>query len=219
MRVMLVLASNSPRRRQLLELGGWTFITLPADIDERVLPGENPHDYVLRLAEGKARRAQVLAPKDAVLLAADTAVIDGEEILGKPADEKEAEAMLRRLRGHTHQVYTALAILDPASRKLLLDCCSTDVPIRDYSDEEMMAYIATGDPLDKAGAYAIQHAGFHPVENLEGCFANVMGMPLCHLSRMLSQLGIAPEKNVPLACQGVIDSKCAMYLQILEMRQ
>ena len=216
---MLVLASNSPRRKQLLELGGWTFTIMPADIDERVLPGEAPHDYVLRLAEGKARGAHSLFPTDAVFLAADTAVIDGEDILGKPADEAEAEAMLRRLRGHTHQVYTALAILDSASGQLLLDCCSTDVPMRDYSDEEIRAYISTGDPLDKAGAYAIQHTGFRPVENLEGCYANVMGMPLCHLSRMLSRLGIEPEKNVSLACQGVTNSMCAVYPQILEMQE
>lgn len=216
---MLVLASNSPRRKQLLELGGWTFDTLAAEIDERALPGETPRNYVLRLAESKARQAARWAPPEAVILAADTTVVDGEDILGKPRDAEEAESMLHRLRGHTHQVYTALAALRPVDGALLLDCCSTDVSMRYTSDEEIRDYIATGDPLDKAGAYAIQHAGFHPVENLEGCFANVMGMPLCLVSRMLGQMGIDLAADAALACQGALNYQCPVSPQFLGIRE
>jgi nucleoside triphosphate pyrophosphatase len=224
---MLVLASNSPRRRQLLALGGWDFVLLAAPVNERVLPGEAPGEYVLRLAQAKARAAQALLETQAaagrsaatemipaVIVAADTAVVDlladlseagiagpGQAILGKPIDAIEAEAMLRRLRGHTHQVYTGLAALRTGDDQLLSDVVVTDVPMRNYSDEEMHAYIASGDPLDKAGAYGIQHPGFRPVQNLQGCYANVMGLPLCHLARLLGSLGVYPINEVALACQ------------------
>ena len=116
-------------------------------------------------------------------------MVDEGQILGKPADAYEAESMLRRLRGREHQVFTALAVVRRSEGFLALDWCVTDVPMRTYSDEEMCAYIATGDPLDKAGAYAIQHPDFSPVAELQGCFANVMGLPLCHVERTLMQAG------------------------------
>jgi MAF protein len=212
---MLVLASNSPRRRQLMALGGWTFTLVPTEVDERPLSGERPKEYVLRLAEGKARAAARLAPQGALVVAADTAVVDGSEILGKPADAQQAEAMLRRLRGRTHQVFTALAALRLADSLLLTDWCCTQVPMRDYSDEEIHAYIATDDPLDKAGAYAIQHSGFRPVERLWGCYANVMGLPLCHLARTLQKLGVPPEADIPQACQAALKYDCPVYAQVL----
>jgi MAF protein len=211
---MLVLASNSPRRRQLMALGGWTFTLIPAEVDESPLAGEHPKEYVLRLAESKARAAAAAAPLDALVIAADTTVVDGGEILGKPADAQQAEAMLRRLRGRSHQVFTALAVLHSDGR-LLTDWCCTEVPMRQYSDEEMLAYIATGDPLDKAGAYAIQHDGFRPVERLWGCFANVMGLPLCHLARTLGKMGMAQETDVPQACQAALQYDCPVYTQVL----
>jgi MAF protein len=223
---MLVLASNSPRRKQLMTLAGWTFETLTADIDENHLPGEPPQDYVMRLAEAKARRAAARAPVGSVIVgdvnvgdiivAADTTVVDGSAILGKPADEIEAEAMLRRLRNRTHQVFTALAVLRPSDGTLRLECCSTDVPMRDYSDEEIRNYIATGDPMDKAGAYGIQHAGFHPAENFQGCFANVMGLPVCLLSSMLNEFGLHSKKDAPLQCQGANGKPCAIYTEWIE---
>src|SRR5204863_5653183 len=108
-----------------------------------------------------------------------TTVVDGNDILGKPIDNAEAFAMLTRLRGHTHQVYTGVALLRKSDGLLLKELSVTDVPMRDYSDEEINAYIATGDPLDKAGAYAIQHPQFQPVEHMRGCYASVMGLPLC----------------------------------------
>ncbi len=213
---MLVLASNSPRRRQLMALGGWTFTLIPAEVDESPLPGEQPKEYVLRLAESKARAAAVGAPEAALVVAADTTVVDGSEILGKPADARQAEAMLRRLRGRSHQVYTGLAVLRCTDGWLLTDWCRTEVPMRDYSDEEMSAYIASGDPMDKAGAYGIQHNGFRPVERLWGCYANVMGLPLCHLVRSLEKVGIAQETDVPQACQAALQYDCPVYTQVLK---
>jgi septum formation protein len=155
-----------------------------------------------------------------VIVAADTAVIDSDrngngEIFGKPMDRDDAAKMLRRLRGHTHQVHTAISILHSDDRSIVSDICTTDVPMRDYSDEEIMTYVASGDPMDKAGAYAIQHAGFHPVEKLEGCFANVMGLPLCHLARSLMKIGIPPFTDVPKACQSALEYVCPVYVQIL----
>ena len=217
---MIILASNSPRRKELLTLLGRPFRACPAEIDESVLPGETPRAYVLRLAEGKARAvaardaaAQVLATS--LVIAADTTVADGLDILGKPENEQQAMEMLARLRGHLHQVYTAVAILRAADGMLLLDVCVTDVPMRDYSQAEIAAYVATGDPLDKAGAYAIQHDGFHPVEHLEGCYANVVGLPLCHLVRLLRRLGMEPQADVPAACQAALKYECPVYAAIL----
>jgi predicted house-cleaning NTP pyrophosphatase (Maf/HAM1 superfamily) len=124
--------------------------------------------------------------------------------------------MLLRLRGQTHQVYTALAVLHGTERALMLDWCVTQVPMRTYSDAEVSAYIATGDPLDKAGAYAIQHAGFHPVEQLDSCYANVVGLPLCHLTRTLVKLGVAPINDVPRVCQQELDYCCPVFRQVLD---
>ena len=214
-----MLASNSPRRKQLLSLAGWTFSVLPVDVDERPMQGESGDKYVLRLAESKARASAALIAGEAVVIAADTCVVDGEELLGKPVDQSEAESMLRRLRGKVHQVYSALAVMCMPEGALFTDLCVTDVPMRDYSDREMLQYIASGGPLDKAGAYAIQHAGFHPVEGMQGCFANVMGLPLCHLQRTLQRLGISPRVDLPAACQSELDYRCPVFHKILESAQ
>ncbi len=125
--------------------------------------------------------------------------------------------MLRSLRGHTHQVLTALSILPAGETAPLVDLCATDVPMRDYSDDEINTYVATGDPFDKAGAYAIQHAGFHPADQLRGCFANVMGLPLCHLARDLSSLGVLSAKDIPKACQSALGYVCPVYRAILRV--
>jgi MAF protein len=216
--MMLILASNSPRRRQLLALGGWEFDVCPAPVDETPLEGELPVAYVRRLAESKVRAAAGSA--GGLFLAADTSVVDepatlGTKILGKPSDESDARRMLLALRGRTHQVYTALALYHPGNDRLLVDTCCTDVPMRNYSKAEVDSYIASGDPLDKAGAYAIQHAGFHPVEELRGCYANVMGLPLCHLSRLLGELGIDSRSDLPQACQSALGYTCPVFEAIL----
>jgi MAF protein len=211
---LLVLASNSPRRRQLLSLADWSFVVSVANVDERVRENESPADYVLRLAETKARAAA--SHEDARFhLAADTTVVDGSDILGKPGDNDEAFAMLRRLRGHTHQVYTGVALLRVSDGLILKELSVTDVPMRDYSDEEIRAYIQTGDPLDKAGAYAIQHPQFQPVAHMEGCYASVMGLPMCHVVRMMRTLDFLPNADVPAHCQMLLEYQCPVSRAIL----
>lgn len=199
----LILASNSPRRRQLLALAGWKFSVSAANVDENPRPNEEPADYVLRLAEAKARAC--VGDLDKSVLAADTTVVDEDVILGKPKDNAEAITMLTRLRGHTHQVYTGVALLRLNDRLLLKDVCVTDAPMRDYSDEEILAYVQTGDPLDKAGAYAIQHPGFRPVENISGCYANVMGLPMCHVILMMRKINIQPNTEVFAGCERLLE--------------
>jgi MAF protein len=186
-----------------------------AEIDESPRPGEAPDAYVLRLAEGKARAAARLVEAGAVVIAADTTVADGDEILGKPADAAQAAQMLRQLRGRIHRVYTGLAVLSTPDGTLIPDLGMTEVPMRAYSDAEIEAYTAGGDPLDKAGAYAIQHAGFHPVERLEGCYANVVGLPLCHVARVLTRFGLPPQQNIPAGCRAALGYACAFYPNIL----
>jgi nucleoside triphosphate pyrophosphatase len=217
----LYLASNSPRRRELLSLIGFQYTLLPSQVDETPLPDEDGMQYVKRIAKSKALIAATQNDDDGIIIAADTAVINHmqngkTEIFGKPVDLGDAAHILQRLRGHAHQVLTALTILRTRDDTILVDCCLTDVPMRNYGNEEIEAYIASGDPMDKAGAYAIQHAGFHPVEKMEGCYANVMGLPLCHLTRCLIQLAIAPKTDVPRVCQAALGYNCPIYSQILE---
>jgi septum formation protein len=207
----LILASNSPRRKQLLALSGWIFRVLPADVDETPLEGEPVDEYVLRLAAVKARAVAPFAEDGELILAADTTVADQGVILGKPEDAQEAFQMLSALRGRVHQVHTAVAVHDPADGRLHTDLASTDVPMRAYTDDEIQAYIATGDPFDKAGSYAIQHPGFKPVDSLGGCYANVVGLPLCHLERLLKQFGVASQEDIPQACQKTLGYDCAEY--------
>jgi septum formation protein len=214
---MILLASNSPRRRELLALGGWPYRIQPADVDETPLPGELPAAYVLRLAESKARTAAGSGTAQLVL-AADTTVVDAGSILGKPRHAAEARDMLRRLRGRSHQVFTALALLPASGERMSTDLCVTDVPMRAYSEAEIEAYVASGDPLDKAGAYAIQHPGFRPVESLAGCYANVVGLPLCHLANMLFKLGLPVRADLPHVCQSALGYPCPVYQQIFDLR-
>jgi septum formation protein len=213
----ILLASNSPRRQQLLSWTGWHFITCPVPVDETPFAGEKPADYVRRLAESKARAALAQATQDVWVLAADTIVVDGGKLLGKPGDAAEATAMLLRLRGHVHQVLTALAVFAPPHWQLYADLCTADVPMRDYSDAEIAGYIASGDPLDKAGAYAIQNPGFHPVTGFTGCYACVVGLPLCHLLRTLRKAGFPQggPVDVPGACQANLDYACPVTQKIL----
>ncbi len=207
----LILASTSPRRRQLLGLTGWMFTILPADVDETPLPGEPASAYVLRLAQSKARAVAEEARRSELILAADTTVADGDQILGKPQSAAEAMEMLLQLRGRVHQVLTAVALYDPKQDRLETDLSITDVPMRAYTEAEIRAYIATGDPFDKAGSYAIQHPEFKPVERLSGCYANVVGLPLCHLERVFRKFGVRPEFDLPLACQRTLQFDCSVY--------
>lgn len=211
----LLLASNSPRRRQLLALGGWTFDVLVSNSDESILPDETPEAYVRRLAEVKARAVLERARPEHIIIGSDTSVVIDGQILGKPADADEAHRMLRRLRGRTHQVYTGIAILRAADGALLTNVCITDVPMRDYSDGEIAAYVESGDPLDKAGAYGIQHPHFQPVASMDGCYASVMGLPLCHLTVLLRRMNITPQADLPGNCQATLVYQCPIFDSIL----
>lgn len=210
-----MLASNSPRRRQLLALADWMFNVIVADVDESQHPNESPADYVLRLAETKARTTASRAHADQIILAADTTVVDESDILGKPKDHVEAFAMLARLRGRTHQVYTGVALLRLSDGLLLKELSVTDVPMRDYSDDEIYTYVQTGDPLDKAGAYAIQHPRFRPVAHMAGCYASVMGLPMCHIVRMMRKMDSPPHADVPVKCQTLLEYQCPVSKAIL----
>lgn len=215
----LLLASNSLRRRQLIALGHWKVSTSISNVDEDQFPGEPPADYVLRLAETKARAAMQAAQPDQIIIGADTTVVDQGKLIGKPGDPAEAVLMLENLRGHTHQVYTGLALLRMQDEKLITDLCITNVPMRNYTRQEIETYVQTGDPLDKAGAYAIQHPDFHPVERLTGCFASVMGLPLCHLLRGLRQMDLPTEVDLPAACQAFLQYQCPVSAAILRGEQ
>jgi MAF protein len=212
---LLVLASNSPRRQELLALGGWMFVTRPIEVNESQRPGEAPGTYVLRLAESKAHTCAASSHEELIILAADTAVVDGKAILGKPKNKAKAAQMLKRLRSRTHQVYTGIVAMRTSDGNLGTDLCVTDVTMRAYSEEEIDTYVASGDPLDKAGAYAIQHPKFHPAETMSGCYASVMGLPLCHLTRTLSQLGIAPKTDISAECQSKLKYLCPISAAVL----
>jgi septum formation protein len=211
----IVLASNSPRRKQLMALGGWDFQIVSTRVDETPWECEKPDVYVSRLAEAKAKAA-VGTYRDEVIVAADTTVVVDGMIFGKPADADQAVWMLQYLRGRTHQVYTGLAVLRNADGTWLSDFCSTDVSMRAYSDEEILAYVSSGDPMDKAGAYAIQHRGFNPARPVQGCYANVVGLPLCNLLRTLKTVDIYARNDVPRTCQEALEYECPVFEKILE---
>jgi len=213
-----LLASNSPRRRDLLALGGLAFNATGTDVDETPLAGESPGNYVIRLAQAKARAVIEKAHCRQIIIGSDTTVTADHAILGKPVDEADAGKMLKQLRGRTHQVYTGVAVCHMPDGKMITELCVTDVPMRAYSDDEISAYIKTGDPLDKAGAYAIQHAGFNPVESMRGCYASVMGLPLCHLTRALQKMDVAFAADMSHACQTFLKYECPVSSVILRSK-
>jgi len=200
----LILASASPRRRELLACLGIPFEVTQPRIDEGAASGR-PERVARRLAVAKARAVAARQPGAAVL-AADTVVAHRGTILGKPRDAAEAGAMLRRLRGRTHRVVTAVAVLPPRRRRALVEHTLTRVTMRRYTDEEIEASIARGDPFDKAGAYAIQDPRLAPVESYSGCYCNVVGLPLWTTVELLRRAGVdvtrIPEAAMPLQCGG-----------------
>ncbi len=203
----LILASSSPRRRQLLAALGHPFTIDAADIDESRMGEESPAAHVRRLAEEKARAVAARRPQD-VILAADTIVVHQGRILGKPRDAAHARAMLQSLRNEPHQVITAVAVSRADAIVSELDVST--IIMRDYSDAEIDAYIASGDPFDKAGAYAIQNAAFAPVARLEGCYAGVMGLPLALTARLLTAAGLVPAPSWPQACHAITGHCCQL---------
>jgi septum formation protein len=181
----LVLASGSPRRRELLARLGLPFEVVPAGVDEAVLPGEPAGEYVLRVAKDKAAAGARLRP-GALVLAADTTVVLEGAILGKPGGEEEARRMVRSLSGRRHSVLTAV-VLEGAGRASQV--VETAVWFRELSEAEVTWYAATGEPLDKAGAYALQGAGGMLVERIEGSASNVVGLPLAETVALLARAG------------------------------
>lgn len=190
----LLLGSASPRRRDILAGLGIPFFVLPADVDEAVAPGEAPAAYLERIVDAKlaavARRAG--SATFAGVLVADTTVVLGERILGKPADVAEAEQLLGALAGRTHVVYTryALARAEAPATPVVRRTVATQVTLRAASSEELRRYAATGEGLDKAGAYAAQGLGAFLVERIDGSYANVVGLPACELVADLVQSGL-----------------------------
>ena len=184
--VPVVLASQSPRRRELLALIGIRHEVRPADIDETYLTGEQPRAHAERLARGKA---EAIAAPNAVTIGSDTIVVVDGHVLGKPRDEADAARMLRQLSGRSHVVITAVAARWRG--RLLSAVEEVGVTFRTLSDEDIRAYIATGEPMDKAGAYGIQGFGATIVERVDGDYFAVMGLPLNRLTRLLESLGLA----------------------------
>ncbi|HET6438108.1 MAG TPA: Maf family protein [Anaeromyxobacter sp.] len=184
----LVLASQSPRRRELLSALGIRLEVRPAETDEAVMSGELPRSYVTRLAREKAR-----AVGGEVVLAADTAVVLGQEILGKPQDPADAARMLRALSGTAHEVLTAVCVRRnrPGPELERLALVSTEVRFRPLREEEIRWYVATGEPLDKAGAYALQGAGGALVESVSGSVSGVVGLPLVESLALLAEVGFS----------------------------
>lgn len=215
--VPLLLASASPRRKELLSLTGWSSEVRATKINEILNIGESPESYVKRVAQEKARKALESTDDSYIVLAADTIVVKEERILGKPEDPDHAKQILSELAGKSHRVLTALAIDGQDPGPMLVEVCETEVPMRAYSPKEVDEYIASGSPLDKAGAYGIQDDDFHPVEleKMEGCFANVMGLPLCHLTRSMKVFGLIPVHDVPIECQRFINFQCKVFPEIL----
>ena len=209
----LVLASSSPRRRQLLTLLGIPFGIRAADVDESRLDGESPTDLVVRVSRAKAYALRDVR-RDELVVAADTVVVLDGEILGKPQDPDDAISMLRRLRGRSHTVYTGIRGGQPATGSMVTELGSSAVFMRDYSDAEIEAYVASRDPMDKAGAYAIQHHGFSPVSHMEGCWLTVMGLPLCHLGRALQTFGLTVPTSVPGSCRAFTRQLCEVPLDL-----
>jgi len=182
---MLILASSSPRRRELLIQAGIAFTVQPSDIDESHRPGESPIAFTQRLAREKAEAIFAKHPQ-ATVLGADTIVVCNEEILGKPADAQDAARMLQMLSGRVHQVITGVALISPYGIQTQTD--TTTVAMRKISEEEIKIYIATGEPMDKAGAYAIQGGAAPFITHIEGDYTNVVGLPVKLVQQMLSRL-------------------------------
>ena len=210
----LILASGSPRRRQLLSLLGMPFVIKAVGVDESPLYNEPPTELVLRVSQVKALSVEEVRA-DELVLAADTIVVLDGQMLGKPNDPGDASRMLSLLRGRSHTVYSGVTVWHPASRSMVCELAGSEVWMREYDDDEVAAYVTGGDPLDKAGAYAIQHPEFDPVSRVEGCWLNVMGLPLCHLGRALARFGVTVPASVPGACQAFNQRYCGVSSEIL----
>lgn len=187
----LVLASASPRRREILETLGYEFVIRPADVDEQIDNSLSPAKIAESLALQKA--TAVKADNNEVVLGADTIVVYGDKILGKPTDHENAKQMLRMLSGKTHKVYTGVCLADKNGVLNNFSVC-TEVTFYELSDDEINAYVLTGDPLDKAGSYGIQGRGAYLVRGINGDYHNVVGLPAATVARALKKANVLPGK-------------------------
>lgn len=188
---IIILASASPRRKELLEQIGLQFTVIPSRAEEVVLPDETPEEHVVRLSIDKATEvAQRTEVAGRWFIGSDTIVLCDLQILGKPKDERHAAEMLRMLSGREHTVLSGYAILDRKTGDQRTEAVATRVRFRELTEAEIAGYIATGEPMDKAGSYAIQGLGVCFVAGIEGSYTNVVGMPLCRLTLALKELGV-----------------------------
>jgi len=185
----IILASSSPRRKELLEQIGLRFEVEPSDYEEDIVPGSEPHEMARKLSLGKARAA-ARKHRNALIIAADTFVVLGDRILGKPHTNAEAGRMLRDLNGQAHSVITGFTVIDTETGKVLSRSVETRVHMRRMTLKEIDSYIRTKEPLDKAGGYAIQGLGAVLVERIEGDYSNVVGLPLSALAESLREFGV-----------------------------
>jgi septum formation protein len=189
----LILASNSPRRRQLLTQAGLTFTVIPSAVDEHKVAMSDPDIYVRTLAESKAIEIAEKHP-DSWVIGADTIVLIESQILGKPESKDAARDMLRRLSGNIHQVFTGYCICCKREDRLYTDTVKTDVHFKELSDSEIEWYIQTGEPFDKAGGYGIQGLGSVLVERINGSYTNVVGLPVCEVIDFLIKEGVVADE-------------------------
>ena len=192
-RPRLILASKSPRRRYLLEKAGLEFTVIPSELDESAMMPSSPESYVKDLAVAKARHISDSYP-DSWIIGADTIVFIDNTILGKPGSRDEARAMLKSLSAKTHQVHTGYCICHKATGHLFSECVTTDVSFKQLSEKEIDWYINSGEPFDKAGAYAIQGIGTFLVKRINGSYTNVVGLPVCEVLEYLIKKGVV-ERN------------------------
>jgi septum formation protein len=218
----IILASASPRRRELFELLDLPFLVHVVPVDETPRPGEASDVLVARLSAIKAAavaqdlsapnlgqvRDTAEATEGGLVVAADTVVVLDDEILGKPRDAAHAKQMLQRLRDRAHIVHSGVTVVEKATGRTAIHLSTTHVWMRDYSETEIDDYVASDDPLDKAGAYAIQHAGFRPAARIEGCFTGVMGLPLGMLADGLAHFGVTMPVDIATVCRGRTGNPC-----------
>lgn len=210
-----MLASGSPRRRELLQLLGLPFRVVVPHTAESAVQCSDAATQASVLAEMKA--LSVAGPgQEEIIVAADTLVVLRDQVIGKPEDPASARDTLAALRGGEHKVVTGLAVILPGNAKPILQAVETGVWMRQYGDEEIASYIGRGEPFDKAGAYGIQDPEFDPVERVEGCYANVMGLPLCHLFTMLRDPASLHSLPPVAACEGYTRRRCSVAGRILE---
>jgi septum formation protein len=211
---LLILASGSPRRQELMRLLEIPFEVRVPQVDEVIKPGEIPAEVPQRISRLKAEWvAREIG--EGIVVAADTVVVHKGDILGKPCDAEDAAAMLRRLRTERHLVLSGVTVMNGATGKQITELCESKVWLRPMDDAEIKAYVASGDPLDKAAAYAIQNNDFAPVAQVVGCPANVMGLPMCHVVRNLRRMGVTLPTTLPTQCEIRYGYLCALTAYVM----